>query len=61
MNISVLGVTKANLMDVITDDSVYIIKRDYFDKSRCMMQPVKSADVNDLLSDDVLIVKITNE
>lgn len=58
MNISVIGVTKANLMDVITDDSVYVIKEHYFDKNRYMMEPVKKADVDDLLSDNVLIVKI---
>lgn len=61
MNISVIGVTKANLMDVISDDSVYVIKNDYFNKDRWMMKPVKDADVSDLLSDDALIVKITKD
>lgn len=61
MNITVIGVTKANLMDVITDDSIYVIKKSHFGENRLMMKSIKDADVNDLLSDDVLIVKITNE
>jgi hypothetical protein len=61
MNITVIGVTKANLMDVITDDSIYVIKKDYCRKDRLTMKSIKDADVNDLLSEDVLIVKITIE
>jgi hypothetical protein len=57
MNISVVGVNKANLMDVITDNSVYVIKKDYF-RPGWRMEPIAKADVNDLLSEDVLIVKI---
>jgi hypothetical protein len=60
MNISVIGITKANLMDVITDRSVYVIKkrwtRDSYD-----MTPIEEADVKDLFSEDVLIVRITKE
>jgi hypothetical protein len=61
MNISVIGVTKANLMDIITDESVYVIKKAWLRKDEFMMEPVKNADVKDLLSGDVLIVKITNK
>lgn len=61
MNISVIGVTKANLMSIITDDSVYVIKRSYFDENRYKMISVKETEVKDLLSDEVLIVKITKE
>lgn len=59
MGISVLGVNKANLFDIITDDSVYVIKKDYFDKDKFRMMPVKKADVNDLMSEDTLVVRIT--
>ena len=60
MNITVLGVTKANLMDVITDDSVYVIKKNHFGRSPLAMEHILDADVKDLLSENVLIVKITN-
>jgi hypothetical protein len=56
-----IGVTKANLMDVISDDSVYVIKHHWIHKDQYEMVPVKKADVNDLLSEDVLIVKVTKE
>ena len=61
MNISVIGVTKANVMDVITDKSVYVIKNDYFHRDQCMMKPVKEASVQDLLSENVLVVKIDKD
>lgn len=61
MNITVIGVTKANIMDVITDDSVYVIKKNHFGKGLLAMVPVLDVDVKDLLSEQTLIVKITNE
>jgi hypothetical protein len=61
MSITVIGATKANLMDLVTDESVYVIKKNWLGKAGYRMTPIKDADVKDLLSDDVLIVKITNE
>lgn len=60
MNISIISVNKANLMDIINDDSVYLIKQPYF-SDRYQMTPIKGAEVGDLLSADVLIVKIIEE
>ena len=59
MGISVVGINKANLMEVIMDDSVYVIKKKWCGDGFQMI-PVKSADVKDLMSEDVLIVRITN-
>lgn len=61
MRISVLGVNKANLMDVITDESVYVICKDYFHSDSYKMRPIKDVDVKHLLSDEALIVRIRNE
>lgn len=60
MNISVIGVNKANLLETINDSSVYVIKKSYFADDYQMI-PIKKADVNDLVSDKVLIVRITKE
>ena len=60
MNISVIGVNKANLMEIINDKTVYVIKQDYWHKDRFVMTPISKADVNDLVRDDVLIVRIEN-
>lgn len=59
MNISVIGVNKANLMDIINDETVYVIKKRWTHTDQLYLIPVKEADVGDLMSDDVLIVKIT--
>ena len=61
MNIIAIKVTKGNLMDIINDESVYVISHDWFHKDTFTMKPIKKADVGDLLSDKTLVVKITNE
>ena len=61
MNITVIGVNKNNLMEVINDPSVYVIKRLWTHTDKLAMIPIEEADVKDLLSEDVLIVKITKE
>ena len=59
MNISVIGVNQANVMEIINDESVYVIKKKWPHTDRLYLVPVKEADIGDLMSDDVLIVKIT--
>lgn len=61
MGISVIKVTRANLMDVIMDDSMYVIKNHWMRKNRYEMIPIVDADVKDLLSDDVIVVSIVKE
>ena len=59
MDITVIGINKTNALDLMKDKSVYVIKKDYFHKDEFAMRPIAKADVNDLLSGDALIVKIT--
>jgi hypothetical protein len=59
MGITVIGVTKANLMDIINDPDVYLIKEGWTHKGYRMV-PIAEADVGDLLSEKCIIVKITN-
>ena len=61
MNISIIEVTKENMMNIVTDDSVYVIKRDLLKKDRFVMKPVKGANVEDLMSDKAVIIKIAEE
>ena len=61
MKITVIEVTKENMIDIVTDDSVYVIKDHYIQKGQFMMEHIKKAKVNDLLSDDVLVVRVTKE
>ena len=57
MGISVIKVTNANLMEIIADESVYVIKNHWAGNGYDMV-PVGKANVSDLLSENVLIVKI---
>ena len=59
MDITVIGINKTNVLDLMKDKSVYVIKKDYIHKDEFIMRPIAKSDVNDLLSGDALIVKIT--
>lgn len=59
MDINVIGVTKTNLMDVLMDPSVYVIKKDtFYGDGRRTMQPIKKVDVEDILNTDNIIIRI---
>lgn len=59
MDINVIGVTKTNLMDVLLDPSVYVIKKDtFYGDGRHMMQHIKKVDVEDILNTDNIIIRI---
>lgn len=60
MKIEVIGVNQANMMDTINDENVYVIKKMWSHKDQLYLVPVKEADVGDLMSENVLIVRITN-
>lgn len=56
MDINVIGVTKGNLMEVLMDPSVYVIKKDtFFRDGTYRMYPIKEVEVNDVLSDNIII------
>ena len=59
MDINVIGVTKTNLMDVLLDPSVYVIKKDtFYGDGRYTMQHIKKVDVEDILNTDNVIIRI---
>lgn len=57
MFIKQIEVTEKNLMEVITDDSVYVIKRCRL-FNRMEMVQIGDADVKDILADNAIIIKI---
>lgn len=60
MKLSEIKVNRAILMDVITDDSVYAIVKDKcWHKDKPIMKPIKEVDVEELLSEETIIVQIT--
>ena len=59
MDINVIGVTKTNLMDVLLDPSVYVIKKDtFYGDGRHTMQPIKKVDAEDILNTDNVIIRV---
>lgn len=59
MEIKKLEVTNENLFDILTDDSVYVIRRIY--NSECRMTKISETEVKDVLSNETIVVRITNE
>lgn len=60
MKLSEIKVNRATLMDIITDDSVYAIVKDRcWHEDNPIMKPIKAVDVEELLSEETIIVQIT--
>ena len=59
MGIEELKVTNKNIMDILTDDNVYVIRRTFCGEYR--MNPISESDVKTVLSEEVKIVRITND
>ncbi len=57
MNIKTVSVTSENVMEVITNPKVHIIKKRWADQGYTM-KPIADADVKDLLTNDVVIIEI---
>lgn len=59
MKISVINATANNLAEVVTDDSMYAItKGGFLSNGEFRMRPVKEATVEDILSEETIIVRI---
>ena len=60
MKLSVISVNQTNLMDVITDESVYaIVKDSCWNRGEPVMKSIEDVKVEDLLSEETIIVRIT--
>ena len=60
MRLSVISVNQTNLMDVITDESVYaIVKDSCWNRGKPVMKSIEDVRVEDLLSEETIIVRIT--
>ena len=60
MKLSVINVNATNLAEVIVDDSVYAItKGGFLSNGEFRMRPVKEVTVEDLLSEETIIVRLS--
>lgn len=60
MKIERVNLTEANMMEVVRDDSVYVIYEPSYDKGHYRMDQINECEIKLILSDRVAIVKITN-
>lgn len=52
-------ITKDNVMEVLTDKSVYAIEKDWFNPDKLYMKPISEVEVGKVLSNDTMVVRIT--
>ena len=56
-----ITVTKETMSNILMDEEVYCIKRDFFDKSKYRMEPIGECSINELFSNEVKFIKITKD
>ena len=59
MALTVITLTKENLMEIMNDECVYVIKRSNWSDEKHRMHPIKDVSVGELFSDNVIVVRIT--
>ena len=60
MKLSVINVTANNLAEIVVDDSMYVItKGGFLSKGEYRMRPVKEVTVEDLISEETIIVRLS--
>lgn len=57
MQMEIIKIDEVNMMEVVTDHEVYLIRKGYFDKS-VMLQPIIEAPVEEILNKQNIIVRI---
>lgn len=59
MKIEQITVTGLNMVEVMQDESIYVINKDHFDKKAFRMIPIAKCEIGDLISGKVGVIKIT--
>lgn len=57
MTIEIINIDHINMMEVVTDPEVYVIRKGYFGKG-FMLQPIVEAPVEEILNKKNIIVRI---
>ena len=58
MEMEIIKVKACNMMCIVTDPNVYVIRKGYFGKG-VMLTPIAETPVEEILSEKNLIVRIT--
>lgn len=57
MQMEFIKIDEVNMMEIVTDHEVYVIRKGYFGKG-LMLQPIIEAPVEEVLNKENLIVRI---
>lgn len=57
MQMEIIQINETNMMEIVTDHEVYLIRKGYFDKG-VMLQPIIEAPIEEVLNKANLIVRI---
>ena len=58
MKITQIEMTKENLYDVVTGENMYLVMEDRWDKGSYKMEKIISSDIESLLSEESIVIKI---
>lgn len=58
MKITQIEMTKENLYDVVTGENMYLVMEDKWDKGSYKMEKIRSSDIESLLSEESIVIKI---
>lgn len=61
MELTTVTITSANLMEALKDPTVYVIHKSIWPGKEFEMVPIHEVRVEELLSSDVLVVRITKK
>lgn len=57
MEMEIVKIDEVNMMEIVTDPEVYVIRKGYFGKG-LMLQPIVEAPVEEILNKKNLIIRI---
>ena len=58
LKLECIEVTCNNVFSIMEDEDVYVIKQSTWSHEKMIMEPVRDARVQDLLSNDTLVVRV---
>ena len=60
MKIETINIEReGNLLEVITNENVYVIRKSYFHDGKLEMRPVKECSIEEITNKDNLIIRIS--
>ena len=60
MKIETININKeGNILGLLTDESVYIIKQSIWSSEKAVMEPIRKCSIEDITNSDNLVIRIS--